>query len=268
MHLLGRKKSVSKGNSSSSASGASTRNNNTNNTNNNNNMPLEPIAGEDIPLEIGWKMIREKGLAKLEEILDEALSMDTKPFPPEDYSPIYTICYNMCTQRVPYNWSTELYERHGLFFEEYLSAKVLPALQDKRDEFLLEELVSRWTRHQVMNKWMQKFFMYLDRYHVKHHSLPNLKSAGLQAFKTLVFDKIKGDIVSAVLKQVNRERDGETVDRALLKQAVSVFEAMGMQSLEVYNSDFEADLLSDTAEFYKKKSQVSLFMCFVLFCFV
>ena len=61
-----------------------------------------------------------------------------------------------------------------------------------------------------MNKWMQKFFMYLDRYHVKHHSLPNLKSAGLQAFKTLVFDKIKGDIVSAVLKQVNRERDGET----------------------------------------------------------
>jgi hypothetical protein len=55
----------------------------------------------------------------------------------------------------------------------------------------------------------------------------------LQAFKTLVFDTIKGDIVSAVLKQVNRERDGETVDRALLKQAVSVFEAMGMQSLGV-----------------------------------
>ena len=103
-----------------------------------------------------------------------------------------------------------------------LLPQVLPALQDKRDEFLLEELVSRWTRHKVMNKWMQKFFMYLDRYHVKHHSLPNLKSAGLQAFKTLVFDKIKGDIVSAVLKQVNRERDGETGKQVHIHQFMHV----------------------------------------------
>lgn len=252
MHLLKRKKSVSKATAAASSTAASPA---AAAASNNSRASRMAEPGEDIPLELGWKQIREKALAQLEEILEQGLSMSTKPFPPEVYSPIYTICYNMCTQRVPYNWSTELYERHGKFFEEYLSAKVLPALQDKRDEFLLEELVSRWTRHKVMNKWMQKFFMYLDRYHVKHHSLPNLKSAGLQAFKTLVFDKIKGDIVSAVLKQVNRERDGETVDRALLKQAVSVFEAMGMQSLEVYNSDFEADLLADTAEFYKKKSQ-------------
>ena len=26
-----------------------------------------------------------------------------------------------------------------------------------------------WSNHEIMNKWMQKFFMYLDRYYVKHH---------------------------------------------------------------------------------------------------
>jgi hypothetical protein len=92
-------------------------------------------------------------------------------------------------------------------------------------------------KYQVMNKWIvQKFFMYL-LWTGTTSSITRCRTsralACLQAFKTLVFDKIKGDIVSAVLKQVNRERDGETVDRALLKQAVSVFEAMGMQSLEV-----------------------------------
>lgn len=25
----------------------------------------------------------------------------------------YTTCYDMCTQRSPYNWSEQLYERHG-----------------------------------------------------------------------------------------------------------------------------------------------------------
>ena len=31
----------------------------------------------------------------------------------KDYASAYTACYNMCTQRSPFNWSEQLYERHG-----------------------------------------------------------------------------------------------------------------------------------------------------------
>ena len=59
--------------------------------------------------------------------------------------------------------------------------QVLPSLRDRHDEFLLRELIRRWENHRIMNKWMQKFFMYLDRYYVKHHSLPTLEEAGRPA---------------------------------------------------------------------------------------
>lgn len=37
------------------------------------------------------------------------------------------------------------------------------ALREQHGEFLLKELVRRWSNHKIMNQWMQKFFQYLDR---------------------------------------------------------------------------------------------------------
>jgi hypothetical protein len=36
-----------------------------------------------------------------------------KLFNNKDFVHTYTTCYNMCTQRTPYNWSEQLYSRHG-----------------------------------------------------------------------------------------------------------------------------------------------------------
>jgi cullin 1 len=95
----------------------------------------------------------------------------------------------MCTQKSPYNWSEQLYARHGQvrirFFSShrtplhsfcltasfvlrvlqtmsaYLTDKVLPALKGLHGEPLLAEFVRRGENHAIMNKWHQKFFMYL-----------------------------------------------------------------------------------------------------------
>jgi hypothetical protein len=45
----------------------------------------------------------------------------------------------------------------------YLTNKVLPALKGKHGETLLAEFVRRGENHGIMNKWHQKFFMYLVR---------------------------------------------------------------------------------------------------------
>lgn len=93
------------------------------------------------------------------------------------------MCYNMCTQRSPHNWSEQLYVRHkevsvlypidditssvycngGQAITDYLESTVLVALEPRRDEALLKELARRWANHGIMNLWMKNFFQYLVR---------------------------------------------------------------------------------------------------------
>jgi cullin 1 len=164
----------------------------------------------------------------------------------------------MCTQRSPYNWSRELYQRHGETIERYLTTNVVPALRDKTGQggtVLLTELNHRWTNHQIMNKWLKKFFTYLDRYYVKHHSLPTLSQAGLRCFRTFVYDEMKTDTTSAILGLINDEREGKIINESLVKSIVELYENMGMGSLDAYNADLEEALLSSTREFYAKKRE-------------
>eukprot|EP00953_Heterococcus_sp_UTEX-ZZ885_P027119 14597-Heterococcus_DN1.PRE.1 len=210
-----------------------------------------------IYLEEGWGEIKTGAIDSLQVLLNGGLEdkKTTKLFAPKEYVTVYTLCYNMCTQRSPYNWSEQLYQRHGDTFQKYLTGTVLPALRDKHGEFLLKELVRRWTHHKIMNTWMQKFFMYLDRYYVKHHNLPTLATAGLRHFKTLVYDTIKRDVVNAMMDMINKEREGGMVDKELLRSCVDLFESMGMGNLDAYSQDFEEPLLTNTREFYARKSQ-------------
>jgi len=209
-----------------------------------------------IEFDDGWNNeIKAKAIDRLENILNTGLDKkQSQMFSPKEYVSTYTTCYNMCTQKSPYNWSEQLYQRHGDTISHYLGETVLPALRDQHDEFLLRELTRRWSNHTIMNKWMQKFFMYLDRYYVKHHSLPSLLDAGLKHFKILIFDEVKRDVANAMLDLINQERDGAIIDRGLVKSCVQLFEAMGMGCLDAYSADFEEQLLASTQAYYTRKS--------------
>lgn len=65
--------------------------------------------------------------------------------------------------------------------------QVLPSLREKHDEFMLKELVRRWSNHKVMVRWLSRFFHYLDRYFIARRSLPPLNEVGLACFRDLVF---------------------------------------------------------------------------------
>ncbi|GLD93367.1 hypothetical protein PINS_up001959 [Pythium insidiosum] len=213
-----------------------------------------------ITLEEGWDQeIKPKAIDVLLEILEKGFDkVRVSPFPPNSFMPIYTTCYNMCTQRAPYNFSQQLYERHGLTFDSYLEAQVLPSLEKAPDELFLSGLVHRWQNHKLMNKWMSRFFMYLDRYYVKHHSLPTLEEAGLQSFDRVVFQKIKTRVKWAMLELIEKERNGEIIDTTLMRNCVEVFEVMGMKSLDVYHRDLEEELIQASKQYYGVKSKVWL----------
>mmetsp|Transcript_14790 Transcript_14790/g.20982 ORF Transcript_14790/g.20982 Transcript_14790/m.20982 type:complete len:773 (-) Transcript_14790:2160-4478(-) len=192
-------------------------------------------------------------------MLDNGIeSGNNSMFGPEEYIRIYTTCYAMCTQRAPYNWSRDLYQRHGETIERYLTTTVLPALREKGGQggtILLTELQLRWSNHQLMNKWLKKFFTYLDRFYVKHHSLPTLSQAGLKHFKSHIYDEIKENTTASILSLINEEREGNIIEKTLVKSVVELYESMGMGSLDAYTSDFEKQLLDSTREYYAKKRE-------------
>ncbi len=195
-----------------------------------------------ISLEDGWTEIKQKAINVLEKVLRDGFDTKQKAqkvFPPHEYVNIYTICYNMCTQSQPYNWSDELYKRHGDVIEEYIASTVIPALNGKHGEFLLKELVRRWEDHKIMNSWLQKFFMYLDRYHVQYQSILSLSDSGLKKFKILVYDYLKPNLIKAVLELINNERQGAIIDSDLMVSCIDIFANMGMGTLDTYHVDFE-----------------------------
>nr|GME01769.1 cullin-1-like [Ipomoea batatas] len=174
-----------------------------------------------IDLEQGWDFM-QGGITKLKNIL-EGLP-DT--------------IYNMCTQKPPHDYSQQLYDKYRESFEEYITLTVLPSLREKHDEFMLRELVKRWLNHKIMVRWLSRFFHYLDRYFIARRSLPALNEVGLTCFRDLI----------------DQEREGEQIDRALLKNVLDIFVEIGMGQMDYYENDFEATMLKDSAAYYSRKA--------------
>ncbi|ONK78652.1 uncharacterized protein A4U43_C02F21040 [Asparagus officinalis] len=203
-----------------------------------------------IDLDQGWAFM-QKGITKLKNILE---GLAEPQFDPENYMMLYTTIYNMCTQKPPHDYSQQLYEKYQQSFEEYITTTVLPSIKEKHDEFMLRELVQRWMNHKVMVRWLSRFFHYLDRYFVARRSLPALNEVGLTCFRDLVFNEIKVKVRDAVISLIDQEREGEQIDRALLKNVLGIFVEIGLGSMECYENDFEAAMLGDTAAYYSRKA--------------
>lgn len=55
-------------------------------------------------------------------------------------------------------------------------------------------------------------------------------------------------------RQIDKEREGEQVDRALLKNVIDIFVEIGMGQMEPYEQDFEAQMLQESGAFYSRKA--------------
>lgn len=209
-------------------------------------MVLNPRP-DKIELEEGWKDIH----AGIEEFL---LFLDGKKERPESASVnmnLYTIVYNMCTQKMS-DCSEKLYTRYKKVFEAYIQGDVLPSLRESHDAFFLKDLVYRWKNHKLMTKWMKKIFNYLDRYYIVRYNMPNLESVGIECFRSTVYEELKVKARQAVLKEMEKDREGEIVDTDLLRDTLSIFQEVGMGNMDAYKNDFEVYMLECTGEYYQK----------------
>ncbi|KAF8111551.1 hypothetical protein N665_0074s0080 [Sinapis alba] len=188
---------------------------------------------------------------KLKRILEGKPEPD---FLPGEYIGNYTIVYNMCIQKPPHDLSRQLYEKYGRIFEEYAKHTVLPSIMDKHDEYMLRELSRRWDINKIMVRWLSRFFFYLDRYFTPRNGLPSLKEAAMTCFCNQVYLKVHFNVKQVVIAMIHKEREGQQIDRALLKNVLDLFVQNGMGTMERYEEDFENFFLQETASYYSRKA--------------
>ncbi|CAL9238166.1 unnamed protein product [Arabidopsis halleri] len=203
-----------------------------------------------IKLEQGWSNI-QKGITKLIRILEGEPEPE---FHSDEYMNIYTIIYDMCNQRSDY--SQQLYDKYRKVIEDYTIQTVLPSLREKHDKDMLRDLVKRWDNHKVLVRWLSRLFHYVDRHFVLRSKIPipTLDEVGLSCFLDLVYHEMQSTATKVVLALIHKEREGEQIDRALMKNVLDIYVENGMGTMETYEEDFESFMLEDTASYYSRKA--------------
>ncbi|OMJ73205.1 hypothetical protein SteCoe_28150 [Stentor coeruleus] len=213
------------------------------------------MSKKTIELEEGWCKISTEGINRIIEFLEND---NQSPFLKKDYSALYTVVYDMCTQPRNKNFSQTLYERFGQTLENYIEKYKIPIL--KQQESALNFLISMsiaWEHYKTMAKWLKHFFQYLDRHHVTQNSLPSLQNVAFTKFQTLVIEDLKDKIVQSFLEILQKDRESEIHQRDAMKEVHSMLLVLDNQIKEESQKlcpAIERNVLQDTYNFYAGKS--------------
>jgi cullin 3 len=125
------------------------------------------------------------------------------------------------------------------------------------DEQLLETLNERWADHLVTMVMVRDILMYMDRTYVTHQKKTPMYDLGLQLFRQHVVrhEKVCGRLQSLLLRNIQLEREGQLIDRILMKKSLHMLTLLGVDGEPVYEEDFEAPFLETTMRFYRAESQ-------------
>ncbi|XP_006342835.2 cullin-1-like [Solanum tuberosum] len=205
-----------------------------------------------LSFEQGWPILQEEAINKVILLVEECHT--SNQFTSEEYMHLYTTVYNMCDNNPAGPEAQKLYQQYKKTMEGYVSSKVVPSIQGKKDDVLLHELVKRWNNHKIITRWLFRFFHYLDRHLVPRRSLPSLQETSHLIFYELVYAEMNDGVKDAVISLINREREGEQIDQALAKNILDIYVEIGGNTMKYYEKDFEESMLKDTAVFYSKKA--------------
>ncbi|KAF2970912.1 hypothetical protein GQX73_g2709 [Xylaria multiplex] len=236
-------------------------------------MPPQPNR-EDI--EATWNYL-QTGITKIMTNLQDGMDMTT-------YMGIYTAVHNFCTSQKATNiggGTTGVGQAHrgahllgeDLYrkLKEYLNQHLAALHQESKahtDEALLAFYIREWDRYTIAAKYIHHLFRYLNRHWVKREMDEGKKNTydvytlHLCQWRIEFFTLVHEKVMSAVLKLVEKQRNGETIEHGQIKQVVDSFVSLGLDehdasksTLDIYRSHFEKPFLAATKEFYQTESK-------------
>mmetsp|Transcript_7376 Transcript_7376/g.11800 ORF Transcript_7376/g.11800 Transcript_7376/m.11800 type:complete len:728 (+) Transcript_7376:45-2228(+) len=124
------------------------------------------------------------------------------------------------------------------------------------DDTLLSVLVEKWNDHTTTMTMIRDILMYMDKTFVVQHNKDPVYELGLKVFQECVVrhPNVKGRVLGMVLANIENERNGELIDRDVIRRVLQILVDLGIKSPSFYESFFEQEFLRVTKQFYRQEA--------------
>lgn len=203
-----------------------------------------PISVDPLYCEKTWKV--------LEDAINEIHNQNASGL---SFEELYRNAYNM----VLHKYGDRLY--NGLTRTLTLHLKDIAAkVEATQGVPFLRELKRRWDEHIKATQMIRDILMYMDRTYVLQQQRTPVYFLGLELWReNVVRNRVIFERLLAILIDlVSRERQGEVVERNLIKAVTVMLVDLGHS---VYVDDFERHFLGAAADFYKKEAAECIASC-------
>ncbi|KAF2136115.1 uncharacterized protein K452DRAFT_238070 [Aplosporella prunicola CBS 121167] len=226
-----------------------------------------------------WNYL-EAGVERIMTDLREGIDMKT-------YMGLYTAIHNFCTAQKTVGTggfgaqsNSTMNSRGGahLLGEdlynhliEYLTKHLHDVHKhstEHSDEALLSFYIKEWNRYTTAGQYNNHLFRYLNRHWVKREmdegkkNIYDIYTLHLVRWKEDMFMATQENVMKSVLRLVEKQRNGETIEQSQIKSVVDSFVSLGLDesdptkmTLDVYKEYFEKPFLLATAEYYRDESR-------------
>ncbi|KAI1409031.1 putative cullulin 3 [Hypoxylon sp. FL1857] len=205
------------------------------------------------------------------------------------FEQLYRYSYKIVLRKL----GERLYDRVKQFEEKWFADEVIPPIRalittnlvsvtldevpgtsvvERRamGEKFLKGVRTSWENHNMSMNMIADILMYLERGYSQDHSRPPIYAATIGLFRDHILrtslkengsDCLVFDILNAtIIDQVNMEREGDVIDKALLRSCISMLEDLFETDEEneheqLYLTTFEPIYLQNTRLFYKAECE-------------
>nr|XP_015803450.2 cullin-4B [Nothobranchius furzeri] len=163
---------------------------------------------------------------------------------------LYQAVENLCSHKI----SAKLYKQLRAVCEDHIKAQINQFREDALDSVLfLKKIDKCWQDHCRQMIMIRSIFLFLDRTYVLQNSmLPSIWDMGLELFRFYIISdlKVQSKTIDGILLLIERERNGEAIDRSLLRSLLSM-----LSDLQIYQDSFELRFLEETNRLYAAEGQ-------------